>query len=405
MMATGDTVPPLALSSPPPPLLDRTPSNVSSPLSDVEDKDADVDEADLDLGDHSYVHGTPKRNGAVDDPEQDAASDSDESKLSEVDVNDSEAETERLYDTPPKNGVARDIVNTAGDAGHRRFTDRRDRVFERSPSKLHQQLQADIDAEDVTSGRNSPFEGDEDDDDDDVSMAYSEPDPDAAKESRPSSPTLAKKNSAETTAPQLTRKGSSESRKRKRPSITEQSDTEEPLKKRTGSIGAADRTFPADDIAMIDDGVSTNPQSGNHTAEEDENDGLVATTETKEELPDQVEEDVVVPTRSKKGKRSPTKKRKSKSPEEAGAQDEAPDEPPEDGDVQGSEVPTPHAEDDQVEGIDEEAEAAHRNEEERTETNSFELFTVANSATVERKKAAWDELIAIEKQFSSFRER
>ncbi|KAL2263442.1 hypothetical protein VTK26DRAFT_6740 [Humicola hyalothermophila] len=391
-MAAGDTVPSLALSSPPPPLLDNTPSDVSSPLSDVEDKDADVDEADLDIRDHSSTHGTPKRDSAANNPDPDAASDSDESKLSEVDINDSEAETERLYDTPPKNGVGRGIVNTAGDARHRRFTNRRDRVFERSPSKLHQQLQADIDPEDVTSGRNSPFEG-EDDDEDDISVASSEPAPRAAKEQRLSSPTLAKKgqavSSADTTTPPLTRKGSSESRKRKRPSITEHSDSEEPRRKRTGSIGAGDRDSLADDIPMIDDeGVSTNPQSGDHTAEEDDNDEPVATTENKEEAPDQVEEDNVAPTRSSRGKRSPTKKQKGKSPDEAGAQDEAPDEPPEDADVQSLEEPTPQAEDDQAEGVDEEAEAAHRNEEE-----------------LERKKAAWEELIAIEKQFSSFRER
>jgi hypothetical protein len=30
---------------------------------------------------------------------------------------------------------------------------------------------------------------------------------------------------------------------------------------------------------------------------------------------------------------------------------------------------------------------------------------VANEIAVERKKAAWEELVAIEKQFTSFRER
>jgi hypothetical protein len=157
---------------------------------------------------------------------------------------------------------------------------------------------------------------------------------------------------------------------------------------------------------MIDDDeLSINPQSGSHTAEED-NEELVATTEAKEELPDAVEEDVAVPTRLRKGKRSPTKQRKSKSPAEAGAKEEAPDEPPEDADVQSVEVPTPQAEDDHADEIDEEAEAAHRNEEERTRLSIRSSSSAnANWDTVERKKAAWEELVAIEKQFSSFRER
>ena len=407
-MATGDTAPPLAPSSPPPPLLDNSPSNVSSPLSEPEDKDGYGDEADLDLRDHSDGHDTPNQNGARSDPESDVASESDDdSKLSELDVNDSEAETERLYDTPPKNGATRDIVNTAGDAVNRRFTDRRDRVFERSPSKLHQQLRADIDAGDAASGRNSASEG-EDGEDDELSLPSSEPELDSVKERRLRSPTLAKKSQVVRSAETPTshpRKNSADSRKRKRPSVAENSESEQPLKKRTGSISAADGGS-THDIAMIDDDeLSTNPQSGSHTAEEDDEE-LVVTTEAKEELPDAVEEDAAMPTRLRKGKRSPTKQRKSKSPAEAGAKEEAPDEPPEDADVQSVEVPTPQAEDEHADEIDEEAEAAHRNEEERTRLAvPLSSFTNANWNIVERKKAAWEELVAIEKQFSSFRER
>ncbi|KAK3300099.1 Sds3-like-domain-containing protein [Chaetomium fimeti] len=388
-MATGDTAPPLALSSPPPPLLDNSPSSVSSPLSEPEDKDGYGDEVDLDMRDLSDGRNTPSRNGAQGDPDSDAASESDdESKLSEVDVNDSEAETERLYDTPPKNGATRDILNTTGE-GNRRFTDLRDRIFERSPSKLHQQLRADIETGDATSSRNSVSEG-EDGEDDDLSIPSSEPEVESVKEPRLRAATLAKKNQAAPSNDAPTshpRKNSADSRKRKRPSVTEHSESEQPLKKRTGSASAGDRES-ADDVAMIDDdGISTNPQSGNHTAEED-NEEVVATTETKEEPPDAGDEDLVVSTRSRKGKRSPTKKQKSKSPGETTTKEEAPDEPPEDADGQSPEVPTPQAEDDHADEVDEEAEAAHRNEEE-----------------LERKKAAWEELIGIEKQFSSFRER
>jgi hypothetical protein len=387
-------------------LRDNSPSNLSSPLSEPEDKDAYGDEADIDMRGHSDHDTTPNRNGVQDDPGSDAASESDDdSKLSELDVNDSEAETERLYDTPPKNGATRDIVNTAGDAGNRRFTDRRDRVFERSPSKLHQQLRADADAGDAASGRNSASEA-EDGEDDDVSMPSSEPELDSLKGRALRSPTLVKKSqvvpsNAPTSHP---RKNSADSRKRKRSSAAETSELEQPLKKRTGSISAADQESTGD-LAMIDDdGISTNPQSANHTAEED-NEELVATTEAKEEAAEAAEE-VDVPSRSRKGRRSPTKKQKSKTPEEASLKEEAPDEPPEDADVQSLEVPTPQAEDDHIDEVDEEAEAAHRNEEERTQLAIFPpTLTEANWTTVERKKAAWEELLAIEKQFHSFRER
>ncbi|KAK4238018.1 Sds3-like-domain-containing protein [Achaetomium macrosporum] len=383
-MATGDTAPPLALSSPPPPLQDNTPSNLSSPLSEPEDKDEYGDESEPDMRDHNNDHNTPTRNKARDDLELDAASESDDdSKLSEVDVNDSEAETERLYDTPPKNGATCDIVNTAGDVGQKRFTDRRGRVFERSPSKLHQQLRAGLDVEEVGNGRNLASEDEEDNDD--VSMPSSDPEVGSVKKPQPESPLLAKKSQAvpskDITTSQSTRKSSVDSRKRKRSSATEHSESELPLKKRTGPIGPVGRE-PAEDVAIIDDeGVSTNPQSGNHTAEED-NEELAPTTEPKDESED------VLPSRSRKGKRSPTRKRKNKSPGEVGVQGEAPEEPPEETDAHSLEIPTPQPEEDQAEEVDEEAEEAHRNEEE-----------------LKRKKAAWEELIAIEKQFSSFRER
>lgn len=408
-MATGDTAPTLAPSSPPPPSLANSPSNLSSPLSEPEDKDAYGDEADLDMRDHSDGHDTPDRNGVGSDPESDVASESDDdSKLSELDVNDSEAETERLYDTPPKNGATRDIVNTAAESGNRLFTDRRDRVFERSPSKLHQQLRTDIDTGEVASGRNSASEA-EDGEDDDLSLPSSEPELDSIEERRLRSPTLVKKNQivpSTDTPTSHPRKNSADSRKRKRPSVAEQSESEQPPKKRAGSASAVDGGSTNDVAMMDDDELSANLQSGNHTADEDEEE-LVATTEAKEELAETVEEDIAVPARLRKGKRSPTKRRKSKSPTETGAKEEAPDEPPEDADAQSLEVPTPQAEDEHADEIDGEAEAAHRNEEECMQL-SIRLFggsAEANSTAVDRKRAAWDELLAIEKQFSSFRER
>jgi hypothetical protein len=346
-------------------LLDNSPSNLSSPLSEPEDKDISGDEADMDLRAQSDDLNTPNRRGSRGDPSTDASESDDDSKLSEVDVNDSEAETERLYNTPPKNGAARDTIDSAGSAGHRRFTDRRGRIFERSPSKLHQQLRADVDTEETNIRRDFGSEAEEESGD----VPSSERELGSAKRPPPTSPSLAKKSQVvpanDTTAPQPSRQNSADSRKRKRSPVAEHSESDLPLKKRTGSIGAADHQY-ADDIPMVDDeGISTNTQSGNHTAEED-NEEPAATGEPIDEAQDLVEEDVAAPSRSRKGKRSPTKKRKSKSPEEVGAQEEAPDEPPEDADMHSPEVPTPQAEDDHAEEVDEEAEAAHRNEEECT---------------------------------------
>ncbi|KAK0617946.1 Sds3-like-domain-containing protein [Bombardia bombarda] len=398
-MATGDTAPPLAMSSSPPPLLDHSPSNLSSPLSDVEDKDHEPEEMDLIM--HSHDLGrrtTAKHNDTRDGDDSDLASDSDdESKLSEMDVNDSEAETERLYDTPRKNNGTRDVLDAVGDVGNRQFVDRRDRAFERSPSKLQQQIQADLDAERAASDNNSLSEGEEEDDDD-VSVAFSEPEPEpqSIRDKRLRSPLLAKKppvtsSPADSAILKATRTDSTDSRKRKRPSVTEQSEVDQPLRKRTGSIGVVpDGEFSADDIAVVDDeGTSTNPQSGNHSGVEDTNGEVEIPSKTKVKPVDSVEHDVVEPIRSERAKRNVGKRRKSKSLEDSGGQPNA--EPQKgatetvDGSAAGASAP--HAEDGHTEDADE-AEAAHKNEEE-----------------LERKKAAWEELTAIEKQFSNFRER
>ncbi|KAK1755190.1 transcriptional regulatory protein DEP1 [Echria macrotheca] len=396
-MATGDMVPPLALSSSPPPLLDNSPSNLSSPLSDVEDKDADPDDMDLDMQDNSSGRpGTPRRNGnsGGEDSEADEGSD-DESKLSEMDINDSEAETERLYDTPPKESAKRDALSILSDAGSRQFIDRRGRVFERSPSKLQQQLQAELDAENAVSDNDSLSDAEEEEDDD-ASLASSEPEPQPSKDLK-RSPAQSKKthetipnNSLQ--ASQLTRQDSQESRKRKRSSAAEQSELDQPLRKRTGSIGGREGDLSADDAAVADDegGISTNPQSGTHTGEEDNNDDADRPALGDKEGPlASVEDETIDSSRSKKPKRNVPRKRKSQSPEESGGQgtEEAQDDPADDVDEATAEGPAQHAEDDHADDADE-AEAAHKNEEE-----------------LERKRAAWEELTAIEKQFSNFRER
>lgn len=399
-MATGDTALSLALSSPHPPLLQHSPSDVSSPLSDVEDKHGDPDEMDLDMNsNHSQHRETSVRTDNCDVADSDLGAETDdESKLSDVDINDdSEAETERLYDTPPKDRVSRDIVDAAGEPGTRQFTDRRDRTFEPSPSKLQQQIKADYEPKNIASGRNTPSEGAEEGDGE-VSEDLSEEEPESAAELPPvRSPVLAKKVQAVSASTEkvLTLSPRHDTLKRKRSSITEQQDLSQPLKKRTESNPSTEE-LSADDVPVVDiEVISTNPESGNQSAEEDNNDEPVATagpdSATKDEAePTEAIEDDASDGRTKKGKRGVAKKRKSPTPGEL-AGDEVEEtnlDASADADVVAVEDSGVQAEEDQVDDVDEEAEAAHRNEEE-----------------LERKKSAWEELTAIERQFSSFRER
>lgn len=363
----------LALSSSPPPRLDNSPSNMSSPLSDVEDKDADHEEMELRMRLHAPDRlGTPKRSShdADEDSDVDAESD-DESKLSEMDINDSEAETERLYDTPQKEKTTRDVLGVRSGVGSRQFVDRRDRVFERSPSKLQQQLQAELDAENGASDNESLSEAEEEEDDDELSRASSEaqPDPKPTKDRPRRSPSQPKKKSepiasATSSNSNLTSQESQDSRKRKRSSVAGQSEQEQPLRKRTGSIGVPEGDFSADDAVIADDegGVSTNPQSGTHTGEEDNSDPP-AVLKNKEDPVASVEDDVIDTPRSRNTRRGSAKKWKSKSPQRSGGQgtEGAHNDPPDDGDDPAAE----DAVDEHAADADEEAEAAHRNEEER----------------------------------------
>jgi len=171
--------------------------------------------------------------------------------------------------------------------------------------------------------------------------------------------------------------------------LAEQSEQEEPLRKRTGSIGAPEGEFSADDAVVADDegGISTNPQSGNHTGEEDFNEqATTIVPKNKEDPVASVEDDAVDTGRIKKTKRNAAKKRKSKSPEESAGRtaEEPQDDAPDDAEEPVIGEAAPNADDEH----NEDAEAVHKNEEE-----------------LERKKAAWEELAAIEKQFSNFRER
>ncbi|KAK7415502.1 hypothetical protein QQX98_005855 [Neonectria punicea] len=223
--------------------VDHADSNISSPLSEVDDKDdndEDIQHMHLDIDDDDISKpsvGSKK-----------AASDSD-SVLSDAhsdinsDANDTEAETERLFDTP-KHQRQRDVVVDQFNEGQ---------VFETSPSKLRRAANLHEDAEhrddDFLSG-------------DDASIGT----PRAADDS-PTKPATTKETSVDDE-----HKHDSQERKRKRSPAADHSEPEEPLRKRTSSGPEHDsnETKQAEDIVMQEDEPTpVNGSSGTHTLTED----------------------------------------------------------------------------------------------------------------------------------------
>lgn len=365
-MASGDTAPPIALASSPPAFLGgQSPSNLSSPLSDVEDRDAYPDEMDLGGSVHNVARlGTPEHQREDEDDDAAGGNSDGESRLSDVDVNDSEAETERLYDTPQKNTPRRGLTNGATDAGGKQFIDRRLATFEPSPSKLQQQVRADVTAADDGSDDDSLSEPD-----DDISMASSEPDPALAKAHKSRSQSQAN-DSPETKAGDTkvaadpVEEEAIETRKRKRSSVAEQSELDQPLRKRTGSIGSTPRELSTNDNAAPDDeGASSNARSGEQTGEEDNTGDREATHNTKDEALETTEAASAEPTRSRQSRRNGVRKRKSpddstEGPNESAQEDSAA--------AEEGRARTAGEEQADAEADEEAAEAALRNEEERT---------------------------------------
>lgn len=331
-MATGDTAPPFPI---PPPQIEPLSDDASSPLSDVEDKDGDADE--------------------LDSTHQDASNHRDRESSSDLelsDANDTEAETERLQETPQNSTRQKDVVVN-------RFADTQ--VFERTPSKLRHINTASGGAEEEEEEEEED-NGDDDDDDDDeddaplseeeVSMASSPPAQPAEPQEKLQSPTL--DILAEVAKQQA------ESRKRKRVSANaEPGDAEQPSRKRTGSIPARSGEGDEGEIAVADeDEPSTHPNSGEHSADE-----TTHTTTAEEDLDEHIEDGrPEEDAKPKKQTRSSSKKRQSS--EELADGEEAPEEAP--GTRTADEDGAHTGDDERLDGdVDEEAEAAHRNEEER----------------------------------------
>ncbi len=180
-----------------------------------------------------------------------SGSENDDSNLSDADINESEAETERLYDTPSKNVNIRNVPGSGTDREKNQLARTRDRAFQPSPSKLKHQLLNARDAEkpegDDDESLSDADDADDDDEggEDDASEASSEPveGPTQAQSSFPDERGQGGDAAGKKPSDSLdvNQSSSSESRKRKRSPVADQSESDQPLTKRIGSVGTADR--------------------------------------------------------------------------------------------------------------------------------------------------------------------
>ncbi|KAL2758828.1 hypothetical protein ACRALDRAFT_1061919 [Sodiomyces alcalophilus JCM 7366] len=314
-------------------------STVSSPLSDVDDGD---EEASLE-----GMHLNTSRHREEDDP----ASDSD-SNLSEA--NDTEAETERLHDTP-RSERHRDVTA-------RQYSDTQ--IFQNTPSKL-QKTYSIVDV---------AGDGDDDlSDHDIVSMLSSR--------RGETTPTIKPGKLVETT-PELDSQDSAENKKRKRSLGAEQSDSDQPLRKRTSSMATADRAkhiTPRED-GEEDDEHSTQP-SGNIT-------GAESGIEDAQELPPPVGKPKTSRGPASPSKKSTTKKKATRN---------------------GAKRKTENREDEEVD-THEEGAAVEESEQQAEDRAAAEAEQEAEAAArdaeeLERKQAALEEWNELEAKFGLFRER
>lgn len=350
-------------------------SNMSSPLSEVDDKDTN----DEDMNMHLDNEGDDKTStlSTFDHPEgQSPASDSD-SALSDAqsvansDGNDTEAETERLYDTP-RHQRQRDVVVDQFNEGQ---------VFEHTPSKLKRTAAA---GDDEGAG-----------DDDSLSEdAVSNPPTASDVDESPLKVATTKDTSADD-EPQL----DSQDRKRKR-SAAENSDEGQPSRKRTGSVGAVDAEAEPNAALDEEDAASGNAQSVYHSPI----DGQEASPEKQDAPPEEVEIDKEHRV-SRKTTRNGLKTRNAAASEpvdvviEPAANDVAAGDGDEEAEIADVAVDAEAEE-------EAEAEAAARNAEERKFTHKLSPSLLnAKLLQVERKQAAFKDWSKIEEMFGMFRDR
>lgn len=339
----------------------------SSSLSEIEDKDGEQDE-DVEASDG----------------------------LSDVsdDENDSEAETERLEESPNKFRPHQDVVLSS---------QINNQTYERSPSKLNKQITAD-DHEDE--------EDEEPLSDDDISVNESPESPKSPALDEPEIEPLTAATSLQDSSGEGKKSLSvmdPDTKKRKRSIMAGgvvDEDIEEPLRKRTGSV-----LTPGDDYAIEDDinpeeeVDNSNPISGDVSGDEAE---PAHEEEVIEDIEEPVADDEIVPIISD-ALLSPKKRgRRKKKGQENGVDSHEDAEAGADGEaVLNGDLDVRNGDEDHADNEgDDEAEAALKNEEEREST----LSDLADSGkltktVVEKKRIALEQLTTIERQFTTFRDR
>lgn len=358
--------------------VDNEDSNISSPLSDVDDKDTndeDIEHMQLDNDNQDEDEGRdtpspadvidPRRHGVEEDDSESALSDAHSDDNSED--NDTEAETERLYDTP-RNPRQRNVTDDYPN---------NDQGFEHTPSKLRSaanvdQIGQDSDAESLS--------------DDEASV----PSP-GLKNDDPLKKLSELTDAALGTTPQD--KADSD-RKRKRSAAAEQLDPDQPLRKRPLSLPATDVDADEEAVLNDDDGTSANLQSALQSAAED-----AETPRDDNDTPD--ENGTERNTRTTRTNTRNGAKRQIVT-NGTGAEEEAEGDTPQ---AQGDDEPQTREE--EVEEENEEGnELAVKNAEEREKAQYGWLrYHKLTRSAVERKQAAFKDWSRIEEMFGEFRDR
>lgn len=315
-------------------------SNISSPLSEVDDKDANDEDIEHMHLDREHLSLGPEGTRAIDHGGSDS-----ESALSDAgsdvnsEANDTEAETLRLYDTPQ--------AQRHRDVGIERFNDAE--PFEHTPSKLRRALVNGDDDSASASGSDSHSHRDEDEEDDE-----DEENDDNDDNELPTKPVMVIVKTEEDA------RRDSQERKRKRSAALEQSDLGQPVRKRTGSISAANGDGDEHLAAGEDDATpAANLLSGIPSPGDEEASATNRDTPLDDEIPEV----------SRKTKRSGSKRKNviaddADSESQAEIRDEQNDTAIED------EPDADHAEEEAEPEADEETDAAARNLEE-SKSHSF----------------------------------
>ncbi|PQE24679.1 Transcriptional regulatory DEP1 protein [Rutstroemia sp. NJR-2017a WRK4] len=348
-------------------------TTVDSVIRDEGSLDDDLSDVELEEEDRSSSLSEIEDKDAEQELDDDAEASDDLSNPS--DDNDSEAETERLEESPHKLRVQKDVVLNSQNGSE---------TYERSPSKLQKQMVAD---ELCNDGRDGDALSD-----DDISAPDDSPESSSHEDIELDQNTTTAATSLNDSSGEGKRTLSTsdiDSRKRKRSIMAGSGlddDMEEPLPKRTGSVMNPGDEYAIEDEVDAEKGDTSNPISGNISGEENE--------EPQEDVPSAVAEEVVAEdemAESVDTPISPKKRgRKKKKVLENGMHNDEDLEALPNGSLINGGGDARHGEDDNAEneGDDEEAELALRNEEE-----------------LEKKMNAFDQLGGIEKNFAVFRDR